>query len=642
MKLIIEDDEGRKTVVALAQDEITIGRDDANAVRLPERNVSRHHARLRRSNGALLIEDLGSYNGVRINGEIIAEPTPVKEGDLIEIGDYDLAVEGRLEAPPPPRATVPPPRVTMPPSPVARTIPPASPTARTIPPTSSAAKTIPPGSQIVHRTMPPAPPPDGARSASATTGTTGASASVGGATAIIRVSDVMKNVPQVEARDLQKTEMPRLVGLTGAIRGKEFFLMRSEVRVGRSEDNDIAIDHQSLSRQHARFVLEDAAWKVIDNRSANGIFINGEQYAVGSVSPGDTLELGHLKFRFCGPGERFTLAPEKAEEAKPAIPAPEPVAAVREAPRPQPARSLKVPLPIAIATGAIVAAALAGVVFFGKGKRADQVTEGELSGAESVRAGDREFKKHDFIKALEYYDAAVVKGETPANRAAAQDEARAQEIGRALDRAIAAGDFDKARALYDKCAGEMTWYCRQVQEKADQIRAGFAKAHLLKAQNAKAAGKTDLCRQELQQVLALDAANGEAQNEQCVAPAPAQAAKPAPVRRTARAAAAAPAEGDAERDRKARELIEQGNAKLAERDFSAANASFHGALDLRPSDEYVGYAYRGLGTVAIYNGDTKAAAKWYKLYLPYADPASKKQIEIILRRNGEEPAGSNR
>ena len=56
----------------------------------------------------------------------------------------------------------------------------------------------------------------------------------------------------------------------------------------------------------------------------------------------------------------------------------------------------------------------------------------------------------------------------------------------------------------------------------------------------------------------------------------------------------------------------------------------------------MGYAYRGLGTVAIYSGDTKAAAKWYKLYLPYADPASKKQIEIILRRNGEESSGSDR
>src|SRR5438445_2357632 len=239
--------------------------------------------------------------------------------------------------------------------------------------------------------MPPTPPPAGAPGRTSPPASTSACASVGGATAIIRVTDVMKGVPQGETRDLQKTEMPRLVGLSGAIRGKEFFLMRTEVKLGRSEDNDISIDHQSLSRQHARFVLENAVWKVIDDRSANGILINGEQYAIGSVNPGDTLELGHLKFRFCAPGEKFTLAPDKPEEPKAAVhPAAEPVVSVREPARPA-ARGPKVPLPIAVTTAAVVIAALATFLLFARGKRSDQLTEGELSGSESVKAGDREF-----------------------------------------------------------------------------------------------------------------------------------------------------------------------------------------------------------------------------------------------------------
>ena len=98
MKLIIEDDEGRKTVVPLVREEITIGRQEGNTIRLTERNVSRHHARLVKDNGSLLIEDLGSYNGVRVNGEKIAGPTKIKEGDLVEIGDYDLGVQGKLDA----------------------------------------------------------------------------------------------------------------------------------------------------------------------------------------------------------------------------------------------------------------------------------------------------------------------------------------------------------------------------------------------------------------------------------------------------------------------------------------------------------------------------------------------------------------
>src|SRR5437773_6222118 len=93
MKLIIEDDEGRKTVVPLVREEITIGRQEGNTIRLTERNVSRRHAKLVRHNGSVLVEDLGSYNGIRINGEKIAGQVPVNDGDLIQIGDYDLAVQ---------------------------------------------------------------------------------------------------------------------------------------------------------------------------------------------------------------------------------------------------------------------------------------------------------------------------------------------------------------------------------------------------------------------------------------------------------------------------------------------------------------------------------------------------------------------
>jgi ABC transport system ATP-binding/permease protein len=46
MKLVIEDDAGQRREVPLDRDEITIGRREDNVVHLPERNVSRRHARL--------------------------------------------------------------------------------------------------------------------------------------------------------------------------------------------------------------------------------------------------------------------------------------------------------------------------------------------------------------------------------------------------------------------------------------------------------------------------------------------------------------------------------------------------------------------------------------------------------------------
>src|SRR5439155_1014204 len=77
------------------------GRQEGNTIRLTERNVSRRHARLLRQNGHILVEDLGSYNGIRINGDRIQGQVQVNEGDLIQIGDYDLAVQREgAEVPP--------------------------------------------------------------------------------------------------------------------------------------------------------------------------------------------------------------------------------------------------------------------------------------------------------------------------------------------------------------------------------------------------------------------------------------------------------------------------------------------------------------------------------------------------------------
>src|SRR5947209_12099766 len=119
MKLIIEDEEGQRRVVPVVSDEITIGREDGNTVRLPERNISRRHARLVRDDGFFVIEDLGSSNGVRINGDRIDAPRRIQEGDLIQIGDYDLGLEGKVDpvSAPPQMQEAKPPAPVRPPNP---------------------------------------------------------------------------------------------------------------------------------------------------------------------------------------------------------------------------------------------------------------------------------------------------------------------------------------------------------------------------------------------------------------------------------------------------------------------------------------------------------------------------------------------
>jgi len=97
-KLVISDDEGHATVVPLLRDEITIGRQEGNTIRLTERNVSRSHARLLKRNGSYIVEDLGSYNGVTVNGERIDAKAELASGDQLGIGDYGLAFQSDLIA----------------------------------------------------------------------------------------------------------------------------------------------------------------------------------------------------------------------------------------------------------------------------------------------------------------------------------------------------------------------------------------------------------------------------------------------------------------------------------------------------------------------------------------------------------------
>jgi tetratricopeptide (TPR) repeat protein len=125
MKLVIEDDEGHRRELPLDRDEITIGRKEDNLVHLPERNVSRRHARLLRRNGAVLLEDLQSANGTQVNGVRIQEAVPLQDGDLVKIGDYGVALrpdEVPLEMPLP-RTPAPEPAIFLKPDVLADTAP---------------------------------------------------------------------------------------------------------------------------------------------------------------------------------------------------------------------------------------------------------------------------------------------------------------------------------------------------------------------------------------------------------------------------------------------------------------------------------------------------------------------------------------
>ena len=104
--------------------DFTFGRDVSGAGALggdPE--MSRQHARITTGpSGEVLIEDLGSTNGTFVNGHRIADPTPIRPGDKIELGNSGFELTGLAAGAQVTKAgaaAVPPPPPQRPPRPAA-------------------------------------------------------------------------------------------------------------------------------------------------------------------------------------------------------------------------------------------------------------------------------------------------------------------------------------------------------------------------------------------------------------------------------------------------------------------------------------------------------------------------------------------
>ena len=71
----------------------TIGRSRDCEITLDDVGISRHHAELRPGPGGWTIADLGSTNGVVVNGEDIRGAQPLHPGDRVELGSTEIVFE---------------------------------------------------------------------------------------------------------------------------------------------------------------------------------------------------------------------------------------------------------------------------------------------------------------------------------------------------------------------------------------------------------------------------------------------------------------------------------------------------------------------------------------------------------------------
>ena len=79
--------------------------------------------------------------------------------------------------------------------------------------------------------------------------------------------------------------------------GVKVELNRPDMLLGRHSTADLRLPMPDVSRRHCRFVFQDGLWRVIDQESLNGIFLNEERVDEAILQDQDCLGIGGLRFK---------------------------------------------------------------------------------------------------------------------------------------------------------------------------------------------------------------------------------------------------------------------------------------------------------------------------------------------------------
>ena len=71
---------------------VTIGRSSSCDISVDDSEISRRHAEVTSHEGTLIVRDLDSTNGTKVNGRTIGAPTALTAGDVILIGNTEISV----------------------------------------------------------------------------------------------------------------------------------------------------------------------------------------------------------------------------------------------------------------------------------------------------------------------------------------------------------------------------------------------------------------------------------------------------------------------------------------------------------------------------------------------------------------------
>jgi pSer/pThr/pTyr-binding forkhead associated (FHA) protein len=248
------------------QPEMVLGRQAECDLQLTEGHASRRHAKLSVAPDGVWLEDLGSANGTFVNGAKINGKVRLTSGDRLrfDVEEFDFAI---------PSATV------------------ATNDGKTMYREPQSVEVVAESSGFHKRPGAWADPDAMGEGANKTKFIDPA-----------QLKQMMNDAPQA-AVNTAAIDGPHLHVVSGSRAGLNIRLSvgesgNKEWTIGSQPDREVQFQDSGVSALHAKIVNEGARWKVLDQMSANGTFVNGKRSNVSYLASGDRVRFGPVECVF--------------------------------------------------------------------------------------------------------------------------------------------------------------------------------------------------------------------------------------------------------------------------------------------------------------------------------------------------------
>lgn len=106
------------------------------------------------------------------------------------------------------------------------------------------------------------------------------------------------NTAELEAIEALPSGAALLIVRSGPTAGARYLLDTDVTTVGRHPEADIFFDDVTVSRRHAEITRSGAVFELVDQRSLNGTYVNGERVDRATLNNGSELRIGKFRLNF--------------------------------------------------------------------------------------------------------------------------------------------------------------------------------------------------------------------------------------------------------------------------------------------------------------------------------------------------------